>query len=111
MVSLRGNKCAQVLVYATSFDFVAAHPMKAKSEAHLTLDKVFRTVGIPSSMIPNNATKLTEGEFKRKCLQAQCPILPVVPYTPNANYAEGAIRELKKLFCRQMAAKHIHKAF
>jgi hypothetical protein len=44
-------------------------------------------------------------------LKAQCPILPVEPYTPNANYAEGAIRELKRLFRRQMAAKHIHEAF
>jgi hypothetical protein len=109
MVSLRGNKCAQV--YATSFGFVAAHPMKAKSKTHLTLDEIFRTVGIPSSMIPNNAKELTKGEFKRKCLKAQCSILPVEPYTPNANYAEGAIRELKRLFRRQMATKHIHEAF
>jgi hypothetical protein len=109
MVSLCGNKCAQI--YTTTFGFVAAHPIKTKSEAHLTLDEVFWTVGIPSSMIPNNAKELTEGQFRCKCLEAQCPILPVEPYTPNANYAEGSIQELKWLFRRQMAAKHIHEAF
>jgi hypothetical protein len=62
MVSLRGNKCAQI--YVTTFGFVAAHPIKTKSEAHLTLDEVFQTVGIPSIMIPDNATELMEGEFK-----------------------------------------------
>ncbi|MGL5936357.1 MAG: hypothetical protein ACRCZI_12135, partial [Cetobacterium sp.] len=61
MISLRGNKCAQI--YATTFGFVAAHPIKSKSEAHLTLDDVFWTVGIPSSMVPDNAKELTEGEF------------------------------------------------
>jgi hypothetical protein len=85
--------------------------MKTKSEAHLALDEIFETVGIPSSMIPDNAKELTKGEFKRKCLKAQCPILPVEPYIPNANYAEGAIRELKRSFCRQMAIKYIHDAF
>jgi hypothetical protein len=42
-------------IYATSFGFVAAHPMKAKLDAHLTLDKTFWTVGIPSSMVPDKA--------------------------------------------------------
>jgi hypothetical protein len=109
MVSLRGNKCAQI--YATTFGFVAAHPIKTKLEAHLTLNEVFWTVGIPSSMIPDNAKELTEGKFRRKCLKAQCPILLVEPYTPNANYAEGLFRKLKRLFRMQMAAKHIHEAF
>jgi hypothetical protein len=35
----------------------------------------------------------------------------VEPYTPNTNYAEGAIQKLKRLFHRQMAAKHIYEAF
>ena len=82
ITSLRGNKCAQI--YATSFGFVAAHPIPSKGDAHLTLDEIFRTVGIPSSMIPDNAKELTEGDFKKKCQRAQCPILPVEPYTPNA---------------------------
>jgi hypothetical protein len=62
-------------------------------------------------MIPDNTKELTEGEFKHKCLKAQCPILPVKPYTPDANHAEGDIRELKHLFRRQMEGKHVHEAF
>jgi hypothetical protein len=109
IVSLRGNKCAQI--FATAFAFIAAYPMKTKADAHFALDEVFRTVGVPTRMIPDNAKELTEGEFRRKCLKAQCPILPIEPHTPNANYAEGAIRELKRLFRRQMESKRIHEAF
>jgi hypothetical protein len=84
---------------------------QAKSEAHLTLDEIFWTVGIPSRMVPDNANELTEGEFKQKGLKAQCSILPAEPYTSNSNLSEGLIRELKRLFHRQMAAKHVHEAF
>jgi hypothetical protein len=48
-------------IYATLFGFVAAHPIPSKGDAHLTLDEIFCTVGIPSAMIPDNAKELTEG--------------------------------------------------
>jgi hypothetical protein len=89
MVLLCDKMCAQV--YVTSFGFVVVHPMKADS-------KIFWTVRIPSSMVagnsmvPGNVKELMDGKLKRKCLKAQCPILPVKPYTPNVHYAKGAIR-------------------
>jgi hypothetical protein len=59
------------------------------------------------AMVPDNVKELTLGNFRKKCLRAQCPILPVEAYTSNANLAEGNIRELKQLFCREMDSKHI----
>jgi hypothetical protein len=105
VLSLCGNKCAQV--YATYFAFVSVHFMTSKGGAHYTLDEDFRTVGIPMAMIPDNTKELTLGQFRKKCLRAQCPILPVEAYTRNANLAEGNIRELKRLFRREMDSKHI----
>ena len=94
--SLDGNTCAQI--YCTPFMFSYVRPMRAKSEAHLSLDDLFRKYGVPHTMIPDNAKELTKAEFKRKCDKAQCWLKPVESYTPNANLAEDCIRELKRLY-------------
>ena len=100
--SLRGNTCCQV--YATPFQFIRAYPMVSKKEAHTTVDEFFRKIGVPQAIIPDNAKELTLGEFQRKCRRAQCPILPIEAYTPNANMSEMTIRELKRLYRRIMIA-------
>ena len=98
--SLNGNKCVQV--YCTSFHHVSVFPIKSKDLAHTTLDLYFKRVGIPAKMIPDNARELTQGGFRKKCLKVQCPIAPIEAYTPNANDAESAIRELKRHYRRVM---------
>jgi hypothetical protein len=100
--SLSGNKNAQV--YATPFHWVTVIPIPLKSNAHLTLDEMFRKVGVPRVIIPDNAKELTEGDFKKKALLAGAAILPVEAYTKNANLAEDAIRELKRTYRRTMIA-------
>ena len=99
--SLRGNTCAQV--YSTDFEWVMAKPMKRKVDAHETLLDLFKNVGVPSLMIPDNAKELTEGEFRKKCRRVHCPIHPIEPYTPNQNRAEGTIREVIRHYSRTMA--------
>ena len=98
--SVRGNKCCQI--YCTPSHYIKAVPMPSKKNAHESLDVFFKRVGIPAVMIPDNAKELTQGEFKRKCQRAQCPIHPIEAYTPNANIAEDAIRELKRHYRRIM---------
>ena len=98
--SLRGNTCAQV--FATAFHFVRVFAMESKKDAHYSLDDFFREVGVPQVLIPDNAKELTQGQFRRKCRRAQCPIHPVEAYTPNVNLAEAVIRELKRHFRRVM---------
>ena len=83
--SLLGNLYLQV--YSTSFHFIAAFPMPAKANTHNTLDSLFRRHGIPRVLIPDNGKEMTQGEFKRKAQRFQCAILPIEPYTPNANLA------------------------
>ena len=98
--SLRGNKCCQI--YCTPFHYVKAIPMKAKEDAHSTLNTFFKDVGIPAAMIPDNAKELTLGRFRKTCQRFQCPLHPIEAYTPNANIAEDAVREVKRQYRRTM---------
>jgi Reverse transcriptase (RNA-dependent DNA polymerase) len=107
--SFQGNSYAQV--YATPFHWVAVIPMAKKSEAHYTLDTLFRKVGVPRVMIPDNAKELTEGWFKRKVQRASSTLHPIEPYTPNANRCEDVIRELKRSYRRIMLDTNCPQCF
>ncbi len=98
--SMRGNRYMQV--YATDFHHCKALPMEKKSDTHYTLTEYFKDCGIPASLIPDNAKELREGEFGRVAKRYHCPIRPVESYTPNANTAEDAIRELKRMYAKVM---------
>ena len=53
-------------------------------------------------MISDGAKEQVQGQFRKKCRRAQCPLHPIEPYTPNANLVEGVIRELKRHYRRVM---------
>ena len=105
--SLEGNKCCQI--YASKFQWCRAFPMRSKGDAHLTQDKLFRTVGIPTAIIPDYALELTQGQFLRNAQRAQVQILPVEPYMHNMNFAETCIREVSRLYHRFMTLRNIPK--
>ena len=67
--------------------------MKKKEDAHLTQDKLFRLIGFPLALIPDNAKELTQGRFLRNAQKAQVAVLPLEPYMHNLNFAEDFIRE------------------
>jgi hypothetical protein len=107
--SWEGNK--YLAIYCTKFQWCRGYPLKSKDESHYSLDKLFRAVGFPSTMIPDNALELTQGEFKRKLLRAQVELHPIEAYSPNLNAAEDCIRELKRMFRRAMNARNIPAIF
>ena len=95
--SLRGNKMAQV--FFTEDHATHVFPMKERSEAHIALDDFFRRMGVPHTIVPDNAKELTMGDFKRKCQKHSVALEPIEPHTPNQNKAEGsAIKELKRQY-------------
>jgi len=106
-VSLDGNKYCQI--YASVHQWCKAFPMKSKSDAHLTQDKLFRSVGFPVAIIPDYALELTQGKFLRNAQRAQVQILPVEPYMHNLNLAETCIREVLRLYHRFMTLRGIPK--
>ncbi len=63
-VSRQGNKLAQV--YATSFGWARAHPMKCKGDAHETLSLLFQRDGVPPTMVTDDSKEQTKGEFRQK---------------------------------------------
>ena len=107
--SYRGNTCAQL--YCTSFHWVAVFPMKTESDAHLTLDELFRKYGVPYILVPDNAKALTQGEFKRKVQKAQANLHPIEAYMKNQNIAEDCIRELRRYYDRVMIETQTPEAF
>ena len=59
---LQHNKMAQV--YAKSFGWARAHPMKRKGDAHETLSLVFQRDGVPPTMVTDDSKEQTKGEFR-----------------------------------------------
>jgi len=98
--SLNQNTCAQV--YADGKGWVRAIPMKSKGEAPDSLSLLHRRVGVPETMISDDAPELVSGEFRKRAIKAGSHISPVEAYTPQHNMAEGDIRELKRMWKRAM---------
>jgi hypothetical protein len=94
--SLRQNNCAQV--YVTRFHRMMVYPLKKKSEAHLSLDQLYRHIRVFKTIIPDNAMELTDGKFRIKAIQPGSIIQPVVAYSHNLSLAESGIRELTSMY-------------
>jgi hypothetical protein len=104
MKSRLGSKYAQV--YGARNGWTRAFGMKAKSNAHETLLLLFQCEGVPPVMIVDGAKEQILGEFKKKAHQADCHLKQLELYTPWANAAEGAIRELKCGYgCKMVRSK------
>ena len=98
--SRRGNLYAQVF-YARN-GWKRAFPMRKKAEAHEALSLLFARDGVPASIILDGSKEQTQGDFRKKCRQADCRIKQLEPKTPQANAAEVGIKELKNGVGRQM---------
>ena len=92
-----------VQVYATTSGWVKAYPMASKKDTPHTLQDLLKEVGVPSKLIMDNALEQTKGEYKRMARDAGIRIVQTEPHSPWQNYAESAIRELKKATRRRMA--------
>jgi len=99
-VSKQGNKMAQV--FATSFGWARAHPMKRKGDAHEALSVVFLRDGVPPTMVLDGSKEQALGEFRRKLREVDCHPRMTEPYSPWQQAAEGCIRELKRGSSRKM---------
>ena len=100
--SKRQNEFAQV--YCTDFGWTRAYPMRLESEAHHTVSKLFKDIGVPNKMVMDNAKTQIKGEFRKKTKQADCSVRSIEPHSPFSNAAEGAIRELKRATGRDLTA-------
>ncbi len=79
-VSRQGNKMAQV--YATSFGWELAYPMKCKGKAHETLSVLFHQDGVPLTMVTDDSKEQTKRDFRHKLREADCHPRVTELYSP-----------------------------
>jgi len=104
--SLTGSKCTQI---TTDGLFTHIYPMASKSFAGAALHHFITDVGIPDTIIVNNAPEQmgTNSEFIKVCRQYKIQHLQTEPYTPRQNRAELSIREIKKKWRLRMQKQNV----
>jgi len=104
--SLTGSKCAQL---TTDGLFTHIYPMASKSFAGTALHHFITDVGIPDTIIVDNAPEQTgtNSEFLRVCRQFKIQHRQIEPHTPRQNRAELSIREIKKKWRLRMQRQHV----
>ena len=75
---------------------MACYPIKTKSHAHFTLDRLLHEVGIPSELLTDGAKELTQSEWGKSCRRHKIRQLTTEPHTPRQNPAEFAGGMIKR---------------
>ncbi len=83
-------------VYATSFGWVQAYPMKRNGKAHETLSLLFHRDGIPPTMVTNDSKEQTLGDFSHKLRNVNCHPRMIEPYSQWQQAAKDCIHKLKR---------------
>jgi len=92
--SVRGHLTAQVFTNGRGSDHF--YPMKSKGMVGPNaLMPFIQEVGIPQTIVTDNALEELHGEFGKICRQFRIKQEQTVPYSPWSNLAESTIRELK----------------
>ena len=104
IASVRGFKCAQMFV--TDFNYIHVSPMKGRREIPNAVKNMFKTRGVPNSLIMDGAREQVYGETRRLCQQASCVIKELEKETQWANRAELHIGLAKKAMYRSMKRAH-----
>jgi len=98
--SIQGYTCVQV--FTDGHAFVRVYPLKKKADAHHSLVKFIQDVGIPKTLLTDNAPEETRGEWARVVRKYHIKPRTTEPASPWQNRAEAEIREIKKLARRAM---------
>jgi len=107
VISRRQNTHAQV--YCTDFGWTRAYPMEKESQAHHTLSKFFKDVGVPNKMVMDGAKAQVLGKFRSKIREVDCHIHQTEPHTPFTNRCESEIGILKKMTGRALTSSRSPK--
>ena len=94
--SLRGNKLASV--FTTDEGFVRAYPLKSKAMAGDALDLLAQDVGIPNSIVCDNAGEFLgdNKKFRQRIRYYRINQTTIEPLTPKQNPTERVIGEVRR---------------
>ena len=82
--------------------FVRIYPIVDKSLAYSTLQRFLHEVGVPSTLMTDNAPELIQGEWKRLCKRNNVHMKFTEPHSQWKNFAESAGGYVKKNVKRLM---------
>ena len=102
VTSIRGYKHAQLFV--TDFNFIHIENMQRRSELPKALKHMFKTVGVPDSIVADGAREQVKGESLKLCHQVSCNLKQLERGTPWSNRAELWIGLVKKAIVRELKA-------
>ena len=91
--AIHGHKAAQVFTNGRGFDYF--YPMKLKSEAPDALLSFIQNVGIPQTIVSDNAPEEVRGRWSETVRYHRMEAKQTVPHSPWQNLAEASIREIK----------------
>ena len=78
--------------------------MTINNQAHETLSLLFHRDGVPPKMVVDGSKDQGEGQFAKKCREADCHLVSTEPYSPWMQAAEGCIKHMKQGLSRDMLA-------
>jgi len=93
VTSVRQYTCGQVFTNGLGFDI--SFPLKKKGDAALGLDSFIQQVGIPQTLITDNAKEETQGDWLSTCRKYRIRMEQTIPHSQWRNLAEASVRELK----------------
>jgi transposase len=83
-------------VYTNGLGYDRIYPWKRKGDHHETIMDLIHDVGVPQTLVTDNAPEETMGRAREVCRQYRIAQKTTVPYSPWQNLAEASIREMKK---------------
>ena len=99
ITSIRGFRHAQLFV--TDYNFVHMEIMQKRSDRPKSLKHMFKSIGVPNSIIADGAREQVKGESLRLYNQSSCQIKQLERGTPWSNRAELWIGLVKKARVRE----------
>jgi hypothetical protein len=91
--STQRNTMAQL--YVNDIKYMCIMPMKKKSEAPFTLQKLIQDIGVPAAIHCDGAKELKLGKWRDICNDFGIKLTTTEPYLPWENQAEVNIHEAK----------------
>ena len=91
--SKRQYTCSQMFTNGLGFDI--PFPLRKESDAAQGLDAFIQQVGIPQTLVTDNAKAEMQGEWAATCRRYRIKMEQVLPYSQWRNLSEASIRELK----------------
>jgi hypothetical protein len=89
-------------VYTNGLGYDWFYPWKSKGQRPDTLMQFIHDVGVPNTLISNNAPEEIHGRARDTCTKFRINVKTIVSHSPWQSLVEASIREIKKTVQRTL---------